>query len=56
MTGELLDDLGLTAFLKTTGSRGYHVLVPLRPDGDFDSVRAFARAVAERLVTLAPTC
>jgi len=54
MTGELLDDLGLTAFVKTTGSRGYHVLVPLRPDGDFETVRAFARAVARHLVTLAP--
>ena len=31
MVGELLDDLGLTTYLKTTGSRGYHVLVPLRP-------------------------
>ena len=31
LVGELLDDLGLTSYLKTTGSRGYHVLVPLRP-------------------------
>ena len=30
LVGELLDDLGLTTYLKTTGSRGYHVLVPLR--------------------------
>ena len=54
MTGELLDELGLTAFLKTTGSRGYHVVVPLRPDRDFDAVRAFARAVASDLVDRAP--
>ena len=54
MVGEMLDDLGLTSYLKTTGSRGYHVLVPLRPGEDFDSVRGFARAVAERLVDRAP--
>jgi len=54
MVGELLDDLGLAAYVKTTGSRGYHVLVPLRPAADFDEVRAFARACAERLVEMAP--
>jgi len=51
---ELLDELGLTCYLKTTGSRGYHVMVPLRSGEDFDAVRAFARAVAERVVDRAP--
>ena len=54
LVGELLDDLGLTSYLKTTGSRGYHVLVPLRPDADFDEVRGFARDVAEVLVARVP--
>jgi bifunctional non-homologous end joining protein LigD len=54
LVGELLDGLGLTTYLKTTGSRGYHVLVPLRPTLGFDEVRAFARACAERLVEKAP--
>lgn len=54
LVGELLDHLGLTSYLKTTGSRGYHVLVPLRAGEDFDAVRGFARAVAERLVERAP--
>jgi bifunctional non-homologous end joining protein LigD len=54
LVGDLLDDLGLTAYLKTTGSRGYHVVVPLRPGDDFDAVRDFARAVAERLVEREP--
>jgi bifunctional non-homologous end joining protein LigD len=52
--GELLDDLGVTAYLKTTGSRGYHVLVPLRPEEGFDEVRAFARDVARVLVDREP--
>jgi bifunctional non-homologous end joining protein LigD len=42
----LLDELALPAFLKTTGSRGLHVVVPLKPEESFDAVRAFARAVA----------
>lgn len=49
LAGELLDELGLTSFLKTTGSRGYHVVVPLRRTADFDQVRAFARSMAEVL-------
>ena len=31
LVGGLLDDLGLTTYLKTTGSRGYHVLVAAAP-------------------------
>jgi bifunctional non-homologous end joining protein LigD len=54
LVGELLDYLGLTSYLKTTGSRGYHVLVPLRREAGFDDVRAFARRVAERLADAEP--
>ncbi len=54
LAGDALEDLGLTTYLKTTGSRGYHVVVPLRPEAGFDEVRAFARAVAERLVEREP--
>jgi bifunctional non-homologous end joining protein LigD len=54
LVGETLEDLGLTTYLKTTGSRGYHVVVPLRPEAGFDEVRDFARAVAERLVEREP--
>lgn len=45
----LLDELGLTSFIKTTGSRGFHVQVPLDRSADFGTVRDFARAVAETL-------
>jgi len=44
--GALLRELGLEPWAMTTGSRGYHVAVPLRRRGDFDDVRAFARGVA----------
>jgi len=54
LVGELLDDLGLTSVLKTTGSRGYHVLVPLRRTATFDDVRSFARDLARVLVDREP--
>jgi bifunctional non-homologous end joining protein LigD len=44
-----LAEQGLTSFVKTTGSRGLHVLVPLDRRSDFDEVRAFARRVATDL-------
>ncbi|OBG27225.1 non-homologous end-joining DNA ligase [Mycobacterium sp. 852002-51057_SCH5723018] len=43
----VLDDLGLARYVQTTGSRGLHVVAPLRGDADFDTVRQFARDVAE---------
>lgn len=52
--GALLVELGLTPFLKTTGSRGYHVVVPLDGRLDFDMVRAFAHDVAEVLARRHP--
>jgi len=45
----LFDKLGLTAFLKTTGSKGLHVLVPLDRRASFDQVRTFARDVGRLL-------
>jgi bifunctional non-homologous end joining protein LigD len=48
--GERLRDLGLATYAMTTGSRGVHVVCPLRRGPDFDEVHAFARALAERMV------
>ena len=42
----LVRELGLQPWVMTTGSRGYHVTVPLRRGADFDATRAFAREVA----------
>ena len=44
--GELLRELELEPWTMTTGSRGYHVMLPLQRRADFDSVRDFARGVA----------
>lgn len=43
---DVLGELGLTAYLQTTGSRGLHVVVPLRGGAEFDTTRKFAREVA----------
>lgn len=45
----LLDDLKLTSFVQTTGSRGLHVIVPLDREADFDEVRQFSHRVCRYL-------
>jgi bifunctional non-homologous end joining protein LigD len=54
LLGELLDELELPSALMTTGSRGLHVIVPLRGHQDFDEVREFARDVAGALAAAHP--
>jgi bifunctional non-homologous end joining protein LigD len=51
---QLLDELELPAFLKTTGSRGLHVVIPLQRRESYDSVRDFARELARIVVSQAP--
>jgi DNA ligase D len=48
-TRALLDELGLTGFPKTTGNRGLHVYLRLRPEWDSYDVRAAAVAFAREL-------
>jgi bifunctional non-homologous end joining protein LigD len=51
---QLLDELGLPAFLKTTGSRGLHVAVPLQRREEYEAVRNFARELAAIVISQAP--
>ena len=48
--GERLRDAGLATYAMLTGSRGVHVVCPLRRGPDFTAVHRFARAVAESMV------
>ena len=43
---KLLTERGLQCFLKTSGGKGYHVVVPLEPKADWTTFRAFARETA----------
>ena len=48
--GDRLRDLGLTPYAMTTGSRGIHVVCPLRRGPGFPDVHGFARNLAEEMV------
>jgi bifunctional non-homologous end joining protein LigD len=50
----LTGELGLPAFVKTTGGKGLHVHVPLNARQDFGTVREFARHAAEVLAARNP--
>ena len=45
----LLDQLKLKAFLKTSGGKGYHIIVPFSSSSGYQDFSAFARGVAELL-------
>jgi len=49
-----LDTLGLASFVKTSGGKGLHVLVPLAPRQGWDAVRGFAHAVVDELARQHP--
>jgi bifunctional non-homologous end joining protein LigD len=47
-------DLGLESFVKTTGGKGLHVVVPIRPALEWDAVKRFTHTVAEHFAAHAP--
>jgi bifunctional non-homologous end joining protein LigD len=49
-----LQDLDLNAFIKTTGGKGVHVVVPIAPRQSWDFVKHFSRAIAQGLAREAP--
>jgi bifunctional non-homologous end joining protein LigD len=51
---ELLDGLGLASFPKTSGGKGFHVLVPLDRRSTYDDSRAFAELVAGTIARSRP--
>jgi bifunctional non-homologous end joining protein LigD len=50
----LLDELGLAAWLKTSGGKGLHVVVPLAARRDVDEVKAFSQSVVQHLAATIP--
>jgi bifunctional non-homologous end joining protein LigD len=51
----LLDERGLVSFVRATGGKGLHVVVPLAPRAGWDEVKAWSKALAEELVRRAPS-
>jgi len=49
-----LQEVALASFLRSTGGKGLHVVVPLRPACDWTLVRRFARGFAEAMVAAEP--
>lgn len=54
LTRALLEELGLPSFLKTSGGKGLHVVVPLKKQFDWDTVKDFSKAIVEHLAATLP--
>lgn len=54
LTRSLLEELGLTSFCKTSGGKGFHVVVPLAKQAGWDEVKAFSQAVAQHMAATLP--
>lgn len=54
LTLTVLDELNLEAYLKTSGGKGIHIIVPLARRADWDTVKGFAKAVAQFMTRQLP--
>lgn len=50
----LLDEIGLKSFIKTSGGKGFHIVVPLTRRQQWDEVKDFSHAVARYMARLMP--
>jgi bifunctional non-homologous end joining protein LigD len=51
---EMLKQLGLRSFLKTTGGKGLHVVFPFEPNYDWETVKNFAHTLTQEFVSRHP--
>ncbi|QQZ39313.1 DNA ligase D [Pseudomonas sp. SK3(2021)] len=54
LTLSVLDELGLQAFLKTSGGKGMHLIVPLARKAGWETVKDFAKAIAQFMARQLP--
>lgn len=50
----LLEQIGLAAFLRVTGGKGLHLVVPIEPDTGWDEAKVFSKAVARTMAEASP--
>ena len=55
LTRVMLTELGLECWLKTSGGKGLHVVVPITPKLDYPEVKAFSQAVVKHMARVIPT-
>jgi bifunctional non-homologous end joining protein LigD len=46
---EVMDELGLASFPKTSGATGFHIMAPIKPELPFPHVRNLAKALAQEV-------
>ena len=51
---QLCDEIGLNAFVKTSGSSGIHIYLPLNPTNEYGKVAEFSRLLASEIAGRAP--
>jgi len=51
---ERLERMGLQSFVKTSGGKGLHVMLPIVPEAGWDKVKAFTQTVAEAMAADSP--
>ncbi len=51
---DVMDELKMPSFPKTSGATGLHILAPIRPELGFKAVRAFAKALAQKVERCVP--
>ena len=49
-----LDALGLTSFVKTSGGKGLHVMLPIEPSVSWDDAKAFTQSIAQQMAKARP--
>jgi len=55
LTRAMLAELGLESWLKTSGGKGLHVVVPLTPKDDYETVKDFSQAVVRHMAKVIPS-
>ncbi|AFJ58044.1 DNA ligase D [Pseudomonas fluorescens A506] len=54
LTLTILDELGLKSFVKTSGGKGIHIVVPLTPKDDWETVKGFSQKIVQHMAKLIP--